>query len=126
MLTHLVRKVRHALRDGISSKRSSHWAAARKAHLALFPTCAACGATKRLNVHHVRPFHLHPDLELDPTNFITLCMTLDCHLLVGHGNNFRAYNPDVRADAALVLASTDKAATLKEVAKTAKAKRLFE
>ena len=125
MLTHLVRKVRHAIRDGLN-KRSPHWCKVRATHLALFPSCAACGATAHLNVHHVRPFHLHPELELEPTNFITLCMVLDCHLLVGHGNNFRAYNPDVREDAALVFTSVDKASTLKEVAASAKAKRLFE
>ena len=125
MLTHLVRKIRHALRDGLQ-KRSGHWTKVRATFLMTNPSCAACGEIKHLNVHHVRPFHLHPDLELDPTNFITLCMSLDCHLLVGHGGNFRAYNPDVVADAALILASTDKAATLKLVAVSAKAKRLFE
>ena len=127
MLGHILRLARHAINVHASaSQRSSQWEGVRNKFLKENPTCAACGADKRLNVHHKHPFHLHPELELDPTNFITLCMVMDCHLLVGHGDNFKAYNPDVAADAASILASPDKAAKLKEVAATVKTKRLFE
>lgn len=84
--------------------RSSHWPAARAAHLKDHPTCAVCGGTEKLEVHHIRPFHLHPDLELDPSNFITLCEAnkdgFDCHLGFGHLGNFKSFNVDVVADAA--------------------------
>ena len=29
-------------------------------------------AKKKLNVHHVKPFHLYPQLELDENNLITV------------------------------------------------------
>lgn len=88
--------------------RSPQWPHLEKQFKAEHPTCAACAGTDRLNVHHKKPFHLEPSLELDPDNLITLCMgKKECHLLIGHGDNFRAYNPDVAADAATVLAHPD-------------------
>ena len=68
------------------------------------PTCAACGSNKRLQVHHIQPFHLYPELELEPTNLITLCMDIsECHLLLGHGDNFRMFNPDILNDINLFI-----------------------
>lgn len=62
----------------------------------------ACGGVKLLQVHHKKPFHLDPSLELDLTNLITLCMgKAECHLLLGHGGSFKAYNPTIQADAEL-------------------------
>ncbi|MDA8114993.1 MAG: HNH endonuclease [Acidithiobacillus sp.] len=85
-------------------KRSGEWPKARAVHLAQFPTCAVCGGTEKVEVHHIHPFHLHPDLELDPANFITLCEAnkdgVDCHLFFGHLSNFKSFNADVVTDAA--------------------------
>jgi 5-methylcytosine-specific restriction enzyme A len=88
-------------------KRSSQWPAHRAAHLKLFPACAACGRTVGLEVHHIRPFHLHPELELDPNNLLTLCEGggRNCHLVFGHFYNWKAYNPLVVSDARKYLAS---------------------
>jgi 5-methylcytosine-specific restriction enzyme A len=87
------------------AKRSSKWPAVRKAFLAENPTCAVCGGTKKLNVHHERTFFDHPELELNKLNLITLCEAkndgVSCHLLFGHCGNFKDVNPDVRADAAI-------------------------
>lgn len=87
----------------ISSARSSHWPTVRKQHLAMHPVCAVCGGSEKLEVHHIRPFHLHPDLELNPDNLITLCESLkggvNCHLLFGHLGNFKSFNTQVRDDA---------------------------
>ncbi len=87
-----------------STKRSSKWTACRRTHLAQNPCCAVCGGNKKVEVHHVKPFHLHPDLELNPTNFISLCENmkdgLNCHLAFGHLGNFKSFNVDVRTDAA--------------------------
>lgn len=83
-------------------KRSGSWSTVRKHFLEQNPTCAVCGKTDRLEVHHERPFHLNPELELDPTNLITLCegnKALNCHLVIGHLGNYKDINPDVRKDA---------------------------
>ena len=90
------------------SKRSNKWPAVRKAYLVDHGTCAACGSVNKLEVHHIKPFHLHPELELDPTNFISLCESgdhgINCHLQVGHLGNFKNENPNVVRDAAAMLA----------------------
>jgi len=84
--------------------RSSHWPTVRKHFLKSNPTCAACGSNKHLNVHHVMPFHDDPAKELDLNNLITLCMDEhECHLKLGHGDDFKAYNPDIRTIAESVL-----------------------
>jgi hypothetical protein len=52
------------------------------------------------------PYHLFPKKELDPQNLIVLCMgPNECHIRIGHGDNYRVYNPKVVADAAEVLAN---------------------
>ena len=83
-------------------KRSGHWPAVRKAHLEKNPTCAVCGGKDMLEVHHRLPFHLNPNLELDPNNLITLCESgnngINCHLAFGHLGNFKSYNKDVEKD----------------------------
>lgn len=86
------------------AKRSSKWPAVRAAYLADHPVCAACGQADQLNVHHVVPFHFDRKLELDPSNLITLCTDgighTNCHLMIGHGGNYKCANPCVREDAA--------------------------
>ena len=65
------------------------------------PGCAACGYRGQgLQVHHIKPFHLHPTLELDPRNLITLCEVKgrDHHLLLGHLDEWESYNVNVRRD----------------------------
>ena len=87
----------------LTVKRSDHWTAVRAAHLKIQPICAVCGGNAKLEVHHKSPFHLHPELELDPNNLITLCESdkggLNCHLAIGHLGNFKSFNPDVSDDA---------------------------
>lgn len=86
----------------VTAKRSGHWPTVRKHHLALHPTCAVCGGTEKLEVHHKLPFHIDPSLETNPDNLITLCEAnpvLNCHRIFGHLNNFRGWNPDVVEDA---------------------------
>ena len=39
--------------------------------------CRECGKAGKLEVHHVKPVYTHPDLELNPSNCISLCV--DCH-----------------------------------------------
>ena len=90
---------------GHGMARSPKWPHVEKLHLKLEPACACCGSTKKLNVHHKKPFHLFPESELDLNNLITLCMDKECHIKVGHGGDFKDYNPNVAEDAAKVLAN---------------------
>lgn len=86
------------------AKRSSKWRTVRKKFLAEHPTCAVCGGKKKVEVHHKIPFHKAPELELEPSNLITLCENesygINCHLLVGHLGNYQRANETVDADAA--------------------------
>ena len=77
--------------------RSSSWPSLEHHFLQTNDHCAVCGGKDHLQVHHKLPFHLRPDLELDPKNLVTLCQTPErlCHLRIGHGGSFEAYNPDV-------------------------------
>lgn len=108
-IRHATVLVRHALRDVGRPRRSPRWNKVKAMHLAMEPTCAACGGEVRLQVHHIKPYHLQPELELDLSNLVTLCMgPNECHLHVGHGDDFKAYNPDVLYDAHDVLAARQK------------------
>jgi hypothetical protein len=83
------------------TERSSKWPTFRKHVLEKHPFCAYCGGTEKLQVHHINPFHLHPELELDETNVIVLCEVpeTDHHLHIGHLGDFRSVgNPDVVRD----------------------------
>jgi len=125
LIQHAVNVIRHAVKDvGIGKKRSPHWPAVEHAYRKEHPVCEACGSDARLNVHHKKPFHLDPELELDPNNLITLCMgSNECHLLIGHGDNFKAYNRNVMNDVSTVHADWSR---FKEVIEEAKKNRLFE
>lgn len=81
--------------------RSPEWPEVAREHLLHQPACAACGYQGQgIQVHHIRPFHLFPQLELDPTNLITLCEVKgrDHHLLLGHLDDWESYNLNVRED----------------------------
>lgn len=60
--------------------------------------CSACGTRNGLELHHIEPFHIRPDLELEPSNLIPLCER--CHLVFGHLGCWRCHNPKVAMDAA--------------------------
>lgn len=101
-----------------SHARSPEWAKIRDAFVEKNPSCAACGGGVDIQVHHILPFHLHPELELETTNLISLCMGDDqCHLMIGHGDSFRFFNPNVVEDAARFAASSteDRAKLVAEV-----------
>lgn len=106
-LVHAYRVVQATRHETAKARvRSPHWPAVEHAHIKLHPKCAACDGIVRVQVHHKQPFHLHPELELDPKNLISLCMgPFDCHLLIGHGGNFKCWNPDVVSHAAVALST---------------------
>ena len=82
--------------------RSPLWPKVRAEWLVKNGRCAACGTKDDLNVHHVIPVSFDSKLELDTTNFLTLCEKPghDCHFRLGHDCNWSKRNPNVRVDAA--------------------------
>lgn len=74
-------------------RRSPQWTSFRNEFLKRHPICAACDRTSKLEVHHIKPFHTHPELELDTTNLVTLCEFH--HLVVGHKGNWNDINDNV-------------------------------
>ena len=81
------------------AERSNKWPTVRKHYLELHPCCEICGTTKNLQVHHKKPFHLDPALELDLNNLATLCKT--DHFVFGHLHNYKSYNPNIDEDIAI-------------------------
>jgi len=57
--------------------------------------CAWCGATNGIEVHHVRPQHVWPELAHDTNNMVCLCRR--CHFTVGHRNNWTNCFTNLRA-----------------------------
>lgn len=101
LITHVQDKLSGKVPAG--SKRSAQWPTVREAHLKVQPVCQCCMEKDNLQVHHLRPFHIHPELELDPNNLTTLCEhpSRNCHILFGHLRNFKSYNPDCETDVKL-------------------------
>lgn len=122
-IKHLKNLVSHQFRS-IGQKRSSHWRSLEKSILSASPTCAACGSNIRLQVHHKVPFHINPELELEKSNLIVLCMSpKECHYKLGHGENFKAWSETVEEDSALALHDPSK---FEELCAKAKANRKFK
>jgi 5-methylcytosine-specific restriction enzyme A len=113
-LLHVVKNVvtdaAHSL--GLTS-RSTQWPRVRKAWLKDHPTCAACGSIECIQVHHKKPFHDYPELELDPKNFITLCerRPVNDHLEIGHLGNWKDFNTNVESDAHARLINANRRTT---------------
>ena len=76
--------------------RSPKWSKVRKSFLKTHDRCAICGKLKNLQVHHKKPVHLFPHLELDKNNLITLCSRH--HFIFGHLENWRKFNEDIIYD----------------------------
>ena len=79
--------------------RSPQWKTVRKNFLTNNSECAVCGGTNDLEAHHIFPFHLHPEEELNPANLITLCR--QHHYEWGHFFSWRSFNKDIVEDAKL-------------------------
>lgn len=97
---HHINIIRSKFRDiGVKERRSGKWGALEKKFLSEHPACEVCGSKSHLQIHHKKPFHIHPELELDENNLITLCMNAhECHLKIGHGGSFRSYNANIEED----------------------------
>lgn len=97
----MLKRFYNAIKEAVKGKplkvRSPRWDNVREYHLEIYPTCAACGCNDNTQVHHIKPFHLYPELELDRNNLITLCENKEtkCHLKIGHLGSWKKINPDV-------------------------------
>jgi len=83
-----------------SAPRSPHWETVRRKFIN-GKKCAGCESSSTLEAHHIVPFDVNPDLELEPNNLICLCR--ECHFQLGHLRNWSAYNPSVIDDSAVYL-----------------------
>ena len=84
-------------------KRSRKWRKVRNAFKKKHPFCAGCGRKTFLQIHHIVPFHVAPELELRHSNLITLCekknsSSKSCHFIFGHLYSWRSYNEDIKTD----------------------------
>jgi 5-methylcytosine-specific restriction endonuclease McrA len=78
--------------DGASLNWS--WQRCRKAFLKVVgKQCACCSNKKTIEVHHILPRHIRPDLAVVPTNLIALCKA--CHLRIGHLGSYFQYNAEI-------------------------------
>lgn len=78
------------------NERSPRWNATRKAFIKENSECEICKKKSGLQVHHIQPFHTHPELELVPSNLMTLCPR--CHLLFGHLGTWKSWNKTLLVD----------------------------
>lgn len=95
----MINFLRQLFSKQLGSGRSSDWPKVRKEYILAHPTCAVCSGLKKCEVHHIKPFNLEPQLELDPSNFITLCRKNNCHLMLGHLMDYSSWNSDIIKDA---------------------------
>lgn len=87
--------------DLIGAVRNPKWHSVRSKYLESNSSCICCNKKNDLEVHHIKPVSLNPELELDEENLATVCER--CHLVVAHLNDWRKINPNVIQDCALLL-----------------------
>ncbi len=70
------RQVRHSRAMNQERLHTAAWKLFRETFLEDHPTCAMCGADAT-DCHHLTPYHLAGDQDLDPAKFAPLCKS--CH-----------------------------------------------
>jgi 5-methylcytosine-specific restriction protein A len=98
------------LRPEYEVQRSTRWASVRDAFLEVHNECAVCGGGRFLEVHHIKPYHLFPEKELDIGNLIVLCDSpaRRCHFVFGHLMDWRCYDPQIRNTARMMRGMIDR------------------
>lgn len=76
-----------------ATKRHKDWNDKRIEKVRKTPFCEFCKGVKLLQVHHKKPFHLWPELEMEDDNLCVLCEANRCHVMAGHLGNYKSYNP---------------------------------
>jgi len=78
--------------DGASLNWS--WQRCRRAFLKkVGKVCVCCDTKKKIEVHHILPRHIRPDLAVNMTNLIALCKS--CHFHIGHLCSYFNYNETI-------------------------------
>jgi 5-methylcytosine-specific restriction enzyme A len=92
-----LQRVQDAWRYNTLLARSPQWREVEREHLKRQPKCQWCDKILGLQVHHIVPFHIAPELELEPSNLITLCEAKPqcCHLMRGHMGCWKRINPEI-------------------------------
>lgn len=96
-LLRFLRLGEYSLSRTLGAARSSQWPTTRRNHLRKHPFCEITGSFKDVEVHHVKNFKDHPELENDPDNLITL--TREMHFHFAHLRDWSSINPHIREDA---------------------------
>ncbi len=91
-------RVENQVADGDSLVSIFHsdyrWRKVRNIYVKNHPFCEMCGLRKKLEAHHIQPWHLFPELRFEQTNLVTL--DRECHYRFGHFLDWHAFNPDIR------------------------------
>lgn len=77
----------------VTAMRDAKWRRTRNEFIEIQPDCQMCMTDNNLQVHHIFPWSLYPDLRYDLENLVTLCQP--CHFRFGHDRDWQAYNPDI-------------------------------
>ena len=80
----------------LSEGRSPEWEALSRSFIKKNPFCAISGLCTNLQVHHKKPFHLYPELELVESNLVVL--NVNYHFIFGHLGDWKAWNPNIVND----------------------------
>jgi 5-methylcytosine-specific restriction protein A len=76
--------------------RSPQWDKLAKTIVKEVGRCEICKSKATLEVHHKKPYHLYPELELDRDNLCVLCRR--DHFIFGHLGDWTAWNKDIDMD----------------------------
>lgn len=79
--------------EDVQRRRSSKWPKFLHDFLKSHPLCIGCGR-KAETGHHVKPFHLFPEDELDPNNIVAV--DVPCHFVLCHAEDWRLTVENVR------------------------------
>jgi hypothetical protein len=77
--------------------RSPQWPKKEKEFKSAHPECSCCLSKNNLQVHHKKPYHTNPELELVDSNLMTVCRY--CHFVICHENNWSNVVVDVEHQA---------------------------
>jgi len=89
--------IRHPVKATKAAREQPEVRRAMLAYAKEHPECEATGLTP-INVHHIKPCSVSPELAAEPSNFISLHKVVHMKL-IGHPRSTKSYNPDVRKDA---------------------------
>jgi len=74
-------------RPSAMTRRMAQWLKGKR--------CVVCGGKKRVQAHHMLPFHLWPQLAMEERLWLPVCRgnpQLDCHCAIGHAGILEGIN----------------------------------